>query len=239
MNIIKTKNYEAMTDEAIKSFINILEQNKNKKRINVSVTGGKSPKLFYEKIISIINDLDYIEKLHFYNFDEVPLRNDLTTGITFKDLTELFFKHININKEQIHQLNVLNYKEHIAQLEKDGGLDLILLGIGTDGHFCGNMSGVTKFGDRTRLINNIDLENNISVPKLDLNLFADQFVTMGPRDIMAVRNIIMIANGKGKAEVIDQIINGPVIEEVPSTILTLHPFFTLILDEEANSIAKA
>lgn len=100
------------------------------------------------------------------------------------------------------------------------------------------MLGATKFGDKTRLINNKDLENNISVPKLDLSVFADQFVTMGPRDIMSAKNIIMIANGKNKAKFINQIVNASVIEKVPSTILTLHPFFTLIIDEDANSVAK-
>ncbi|ATZ20555.1 glucosamine-6-phosphate deaminase [Mesoplasma coleopterae] len=239
MKILKTKDYERMTEKTIEVFIDILEKNKHKERINVSVTGGNSPKLFYAKIVSILNELTYLDKIHFYNFDEVPFRNDLSTGITSKDLEELLFSKAKIKQENIHRLNVLNYKEHMDKLYKDGGLDLVLLGIGIDGHFCGNMSGVTKFGDKTRLINNSDLEGNISVPKLDMNLFHDQFVTMGPRDIMAARNIIMIANGKGKAEVIDQIVNGPVIEKVPSTILTLHPFFTLILDEEANSIAKA
>lgn len=239
MKIIKTKNYEDMTDKAISVFLDILQSNKHKERINVSVTGGNSPKLFYAKILDILNKLEYLEKIHFYNFDEIPFKDDLTTWITIKDLNTLLFDKLEINRNNIHKLNVLNYEYHIKQLYKDGRLDLVLLGIGTDGHFCGNMSSVTKFGDYTRLINNADLKDNPSVSQLDMTLFADQFVTMGPIDIMATRNIIIIANGKNKAEVIDQIINGPIIEKVPSTILTLHPFFTLIIDEEANLIAKA
>ncbi|MBC8932647.1 6-phosphogluconolactonase, partial [Escherichia coli] len=45
-----------------------------------------------------------------------------------------------------------NYTDHEAHLKAVGGLDAILIGIGEDGHFCGNLPGVTKFGDETRLV---------------------------------------------------------------------------------------
>ncbi|QHX36685.1 glucosamine-6-phosphate deaminase [Spiroplasma sp. BIUS-1] len=238
MQLIKTKNYEEMTDITLELFIKLINES-DKKRFNVAVTGGKTPILFYEKLINKKNEINNFENVHFYNFDEVPFRSDLTTGITIQDLEKLFYKPGNINESNIHRMNFVNWKEHISQLEKDGGLDLILLGIGTDGHFCGNMSGVTKFGDKTRVIKVKDLENNTSVSKLDMTLFNDEFVTMGPREVMATKNIIMMANGESKAEVIDQILNGPVTEVVPSTVLTLHPNFNLIIDEDANKIAKA
>ncbi|AUM62675.1 glucosamine-6-phosphate deaminase [Spiroplasma monobiae] len=239
MRLIKTKDYEEMTKEALSLFMQIIDDNAHKDRINVAITGGKSPLLFYKQLIESLKDIKSINKVHFYNFDEIPYRDNLETGMTIEDLNKIFYIPGNINEENIHRMNYLNWKEHITQLEKDGGLDLVLLGIGIDGHFCGNMSGTTKFGDRTRTIKMKDLEDNISVPKLDETKFYDEFVTMGPREIMATRNIIMIANGEGKAEVIDQILNGPVTEVVPSTLLTLHPYFNLIIDEDANKIAKA
>ncbi|WP_338984291.1 glucosamine-6-phosphate deaminase [Spiroplasma endosymbiont of Diplazon laetatorius] len=239
MRLIKTKNYEEMTEKALSLFIEIIESNSDKERINVAITGGKSPLLFYKLLVEKLKDIKSISKVHFYNFDEVPYRNNLEKGITIEDLEKIFYIPGNIKEENIHRMNFLNWKEHILQLEKDGGLDLVLLGIGIDGHFCGNMSGVTKFGDSTRVIKIKDLEGNISVPKLDETKFNDEFVTMGPREIMATRNIIMIANGESKAEVIDQILNGPVTEIVPSSLLTLHPYFNLIIDEDANKIAKA
>ncbi|ALD66434.1 glucosamine-6-phosphate deaminase [Spiroplasma cantharicola] len=238
MRVITTKNYEDMSNKALELFIDIINKDEHKKRINVALTGGKTPLLFYKKLISNLDKINELERIHFYNFDEIPYKNDLSKGITIDDLERIFYSLTKIDEGNIHKMNILNWKEHIKQLETDGGLDLVLLGIGIDGHFCGNLSGVTKFGDKTRLIKNKDLENNISVPKLDNNLFHDEYVTMGPREIMATKNIIMIANGENKAEIIDQLLNGPVVEDIPSTILTLHPYFNLIIDEDANKIAK-
>ncbi|WP_339033296.1 glucosamine-6-phosphate deaminase [Spiroplasma endosymbiont of Cantharis rufa] len=237
MNIIKTKNYDEMSDMTLDLFIDIINKN-NKERINIALTGGKTPLLFYKKLIANLTRIKDISKIHFYNFDEIPYKKDLSKGVTIEDLENIFYLPAKINEKNIKKMNILNWKEYISQLKKDGGLDLVLLGIGTDGHFCGNLSGVTKFGDTTRLINNEDLEKNLSVPKLDANLFHSHYVTLGPREIMASKNIIMIANGENKADIINKIINGPIIEEVPSSILTLHPNFNLIIDEEANKILK-
>ncbi|AUB31646.1 glucosamine-6-phosphate deaminase [Spiroplasma floricola] len=239
MKIFKTKNYEEMSFKALELFLEIINNNQNKERINIAITGGKSPLLFYKELIKNLDKIKNLSKIHFYNFDEVPYKSNLSTGITIEDLEKIFFVPGKIKQENIHRMSLLNWKEHIKQLEIDGDLDLVLLGIRTDGHFCGNLSGVTKFGDRTRIITLKDLEQNTSIPKPNENLFHDEFVTMGPREIMKARNIIMIANGENKAEVIDQIINGPVVEKVPSSLLTLHPHFNLIIDQDANKMAKA
>ena len=66
----------------------------------------------------------------------------------------------------------------------------------------------------------------------------DYYITMGPRSIMRARNIIMIASGKRKAEAVKKLLDGEVDLSVPASILTLHPHFTLIADEEALSLAE-
>ena len=59
---------------------------------------------------------------------------------------------------------------------------------------------------------------------------------MGPQSVMTqVRDAVMIVNGKGKAEMVKKAFFGPVTEDVPSSILQLHPNFTLILDADAAS----
>ena len=64
----------------------------------------------------------------------------------------------------------------------------------------------------------------------------DYYVTMGPRSIMRARKLVMIASGKRKAEPVKKLMSGVVDPKVPSTLLTLHPFFTLIMDKEAASL---
>ena len=63
----------------------------------------------------------------------------------------------------------------------------------------------------------------------------DYYITMGPRAIMAARELVMIASGEKKAKAVAKLLSGEVTEEWPSTVLTLHPHFTLIADEAALS----
>ncbi len=60
-------------------------------------------------------------------------------------------------------------------------------------------------------------------------------ITMGIKNIMYAKKIILIATGKNKAKIINEAINGEIREEVPASILQLHPDLTIILDEEAAS----
>ena len=69
-----------------------------------------------------------------------------------------------------------------------------------------------------------------------VTFLGDFYVTMGPQSVMTqVRDAVMIVNGKGKAAMVKQAFFGPVTEDVPSSILQLHPNFTLILDADAAS----
>ncbi len=63
----------------------------------------------------------------------------------------------------------------------------------------------------------------------------DAYVTMGPRTIMRSKQIVMIVNGKAKAEIVKRALWGEITAECPSSIFQLHPNFILILDAEAAS----
>lgn len=124
-------------------------------------------------------------------------------------------------------------------MKRVGGLDAILIGIGEDGHFCGNLPGVTKFGDETRLVS-VDSRPDMHDILLgevggDPNKVPEYYVTMGPKSVMHAKEIIMFANGKKKAAIIKKALQGEVTEEVPSSIFQLHPNFTVVLDAEAAS----
>ncbi|EPI05613.1 hypothetical protein D920_00065 [Enterococcus faecalis 13-SD-W-01] len=116
----------------------------------------------------------------------------------------------------------------------------MLLGVGADGHFCGNLPNTTKFGDLTSCVN----EN--ATPEMGNILLGevggvedkhpDFYVTMGLKNIMQVKQLVMIANGKAKAKIVKTLVEGRVTEKIPATLLTTHPDFTLIVDKEAASL---
>ena len=158
-------------------------------------------------------------------------------------MNDNLFNHIDINKENTHVLlgvgDYLAYANNYDNLIKQaGGIDLQILGIGSDGHIAFNEPG-TPFDSLTHvaelaestIVDNSRLFNDISeVPT--------KAVTMGLRSIMNAKKIVLIATGKNKARAIFNLLKGPKTEEVPCSILQDHPDCTIYVDEEAYSLVK-
>lgn len=237
MKVIKVKDYEEMSQVAAE---NVLGYMYKEGRVNLSIAGGTTPKRMYEILVPRVKGKEQFKDVHFYNFDEIPYRKEDREGVTISGLRELFLTPAEIKEENIHKLDHANYTMQDERIKEDGGLEMVILGLGWDGHFCGNLPQTTKFGDLTsrvecdqRLHDRILEEfNNVEedVP--------DYYITMGPRSIMQARNIVMIASGKKKAEAVKKLLSLEVDKNVPATILTLHPHFTLIVDEEALSLVE-
>lgn len=60
--------------------------------------------------------------------------------------------------------------------------------------------------------------------------------TMGPKSLMRVKHLVMIVNGKEKAEILKKVLDSPITDELPATVLKLHPNFTIICDKDAASL---
>ena len=121
-------------------------------------------------------------------------------------------------------------------IEEAGGIELQLLGIGNNGHIGFNEPG-TPFESLTHLV---DLTE--STRQANARFFASidevptQAVTMGIRTVMNARSVMLMALGKGKAEIVKKSFTGPVTPEVPASVLQLHPFAEVYLDYEAASL---
>lgn len=236
MKLIIGKDIEEMSQAAAGYVMSYMYQ--EKERINLSITGGTTPKRMYEILVPMVKDKKQFQHVHFYNFDEIPYRKEDREGVTISGLREAFFTPAHIKEEQIHKLDQFNYQTQDERIEKDGGLDMVILGVGADGHFCGNLPQTTKFGDLTTRVENDQRLKNRILPEFD-NVEEDvpeYYITMGPRSIMRARHIVMIASGVKKAGIIKTLMEGVVDQDVPASLLTLHPHFTLIVDEEAASL---
>lgn len=149
------------------------------------------------------------------------------------------FNHINIDLARTHVpsgLDIAAAADYDKQIEAAGGIDLQLLGIGNNGHIGFNEPN-TPFGSCTHLV-----ELTESTREANKRFFASiddvptQAVTMGVRTVMNARAVILMAIGKGKAQIIRQTVLGPVTEEVPASVLQLHPDCEIYLDHEAASL---
>lgn len=152
-----------------------------------------------------------------------------------------FFQHINIDQRNTHVPDgrALDFEAHAEQYERrikdEGGIDLQVLGIGSDGHIAFNEPG-SSLGSRTRLktLTSETVRDNArffsdpaEVPRLA--------VTMGVGTILESRRCLLLACGRHKAEAIRATIEGPVTAQVTASALQLHRDVIAVVDEDAAS----
>ena len=118
-------------------------------------------------------------------------------------------------------------------LEDRGGIDLQMLGLGYNGHIGINQPG-TPFGSET-WVSPMDPIFEARVRK-ETGVGPDHELgglTLGVRTIMHAKHIILIAKGAHKAEMVEKMLRGPVTEDIPASVLQLHPNCEFLLDAEA------
>lgn len=229
-------NKKAKLDKlAAQEIINLV--NENPKAV-LGLATGSSPIGLYEELIKDhkANKTNY-KKVTTFNLDEyigIPIDHEQSYH-TF--MYETLFKHLNINLKNTNFPKQDDPAGYTKLLEKKP-VDLQILGIGSNGHIAFNEPG-TSFDSTTQYV---DLaESTIK----DNSRFFDSIddvpkraVTMGLKDIMMAKKVILLAFGKNKAEAINTLVNGKKSEDCPATILQDHPNLTLYLDEDAASLLK-
>ncbi|MFF1880926.1 glucosamine-6-phosphate deaminase [Pseudarthrobacter sp. NPDC058196] len=119
-----------------------------------------------------------------------------------------------------------------------GGVDLQLLGVGTDGHIGFNEPG-SSFASRTRIKSLIEQTRRDNARFFDsLAEVPHHVLTQGLGTIMAARHVILLATGAQKAKAVRDFVEGPVAAICPASILQFHPHATVLLDEAAASALK-
>ncbi len=117
-----------------------------------------------------------------------------------------------------------------------GGVDLQILGIGSDGHVAFNEPG-SSFASRTR-IKTLTSQTRIDNARFfgdDVDAVPRHCLTQGLGTIMSARHLVLFATGSGKAEAVAQLVEGPVSALWPATILQHHPHVTVLVDTAAAS----
>lgn len=119
-------------------------------------------------------------------------------------------------------------------IRRAGGVDLQILGIGTDGHIAFNEPG-SSLASRTR-IKTLTRQTRIDNARFfdgNVDLVPTHCLTQGLGTIMAARHVILVATGRSKAEAVHQLVEGPVSAMWPATILQHHQHVTVLLDDGA------
>jgi glucosamine-6-phosphate deaminase len=122
-----------------------------------------------------------------------------------------------------------------ARLRAAGGVDLQLLGIGSDGHLAFNEPG-SSLASLTRL-KTLTAQTRADNARFfgSLEKVPHHVLTQGLGTILRARHLLLVATGAGKAEAIAAAVEGPVSASCPASVLQLHPHATVLLDEAAAS----
>jgi glucosamine-6-phosphate deaminase len=123
-----------------------------------------------------------------------------------------------------------------AAIAAAGGVDVQLLGIGTDGHIGFNEPG-SSLASRTRIktLTRQTREDNARFFDDDLEKVPTHCLTQGLGTIMEARHLVLLATGRHKAEAVHQLVEGPVSAMWPATIMQMHPHATVLVDDAAAS----
>ena len=123
-----------------------------------------------------------------------------------------------------------------AAIAAAGGIDLQVLGIGTDGHLAFNEPG-SSLASRTRLktLTRQTRQDNARFFGGDADAVPQHVLTQGLGTILEARHLVLLASGAAKAEAVAQLVEGPVSARWPATVLQHHPHVTVLVDEGAAS----
>ncbi|WP_288480829.1 glucosamine-6-phosphate deaminase [uncultured Clostridium sp.] len=242
MRLIVVKDYDEMSKAAAREMAAVV--NSNPKAILGLATGG-TPEGMYKELIRMnkAGEIDF-KDVTSVNLDEyVGLGGDHPQSYRYF-MNNHLLDHINIDKARTFVPNGLaedvneEGRKYDQMIDDLGGIDMQLLGVGTNGHIAFNepdgelvagthLTGLTK---STIESNSRYFDSEDDVPKTA--------VTMGLGQIMKSKKILLIASGENKAEAMKELFSGKISTSCPVTMLQMHKDVTVILDEAAASLLK-
>lgn len=242
MRIIVEKDYHSMSKKAA---LMVASQIRLKPDSNLGLATGGTPLAMYDKLIEMFREgeVDFSE-IQTFNLDEYcGLEADHPNSYHYY-MHDNFFNDINIKKENIHipdgsaedfNKECRDYEESI---KKARGIDLQILGIGSNGHIGFNepskslnvATEVVDLTEETIKANSRYFDSKDEVPK--------KAISMGMATILKADRIVLLASGKSKAEAIKKTVSGKISTQAPASLLQTHPQITILLDQEAASLIK-
>lgn len=234
MKIIKAQDYEDMSVKAAAFVIRHLKQNP---AINIGFATGGTPIGLYEQLIKdhTSHQTSY-QQVTSFNLDEyLGLTSDHPQSYHFY-MREHLFNHINIKDDRIF-IPESNTSEPGAAcaayedaLHTHGGIDLQILGIGSNGHIGFNEPG-TDFQSTTHIVTLEETTRKANARFFNsLAEVPTQAITMGIASIMRSKEILLLISGQSKKHALHHLLHGEETEDVPASILKRHPYVTVIAD---------
>lgn len=226
----------------------IRERNSLGQNAVLGLPAGSTPLSVYRELIRMHREegLDF-SRVETFNLDEYFGIGAQTLQSYRRWILEHFLNHVNVPPNQVHIPDGTMALEDVPRfcieyeqaIQQAGGLDLVLLGIGSNGHI-GFNEPFSSPDSRTRLVQ-LDPTSRRAVASdfFGMDNVPAQAITMGLGTILASRKILLMALGEHKANIIRETAEGPPTNRVPATNLKNHADVVILLDDAAASQLSA
>ena len=237
MKVIKVKNYEELSRTAATIIAGTIL---SKPDCILGLATGSSPVGTYDQLAAMyeegILDFSHVKSVNLDEYVGLDGSNDQSYRYF---MNKNLFSRVNIDIKNTYVPDGTNpdadacCSAYNTLLENIGTVDLQLLGIGRNGHIGFNEPG-TVFKKETHCV---DLtESTIEANKRFFASEADvprQAYSLGIKNIMQARKILVIVSGKDKADALYNAVHGEITPAVPASILQLHNDVTIVADADA------
>lgn len=228
IQIVKNK------EEGAKAAFQLIQEAINEGATVFGLATGSTPETLYKELRS--SDIDFSDKIAI-NLDEyIGLDADHPQSYKTFMKKQLFnekpFKETHIpNSLAPEETEIERYNDILEKYP----IDVQILGIGTNAHIGFNEPG-TAFDTKTQKVKLTEETIEANKRNFDSEKDVPKFAySMGIASIMAAKKVVLLAYGQNKADAIAKTVNGPVVEDVPASILQRHSDVVIIVDEEAAS----
>ena len=201
---------------------------------------GQTPIGLYQMLVSFYTQrlLDFSRVVTF-NLDEYSGVSANTRSSYAHFMQTHLLNHVNVPLSNIYFLDgntnsrtaeCQRYEDQVSAL---GGIDLLVLGLGPNGHIAFNEPGTDWATTTHRVTLSQETRRREARRFASVGDTPTEGLTMGIKTIMNAKELLLLVSGEAKAEVLAEALQGPITRDVPASVLQLHPRLTVILDKEA------
>jgi glucosamine-6-phosphate deaminase len=204
-----------------------------KPELTLALPTGRTPLGMYSELVRSHWDdgLDF-SRVRIFNLDEyVGLSSSDERSFTHYLWTH-FLHHVNVRPENVHLISTNACDSYEDEIRAAGGIDLLIAGIGSNGHIAFNEPGA-PFDSRTRIVDLAESTIERMRAVFPSNELPTRAATVGIATILEARRILVLAAGDAKKRAVSAMIRGPISADNPASVLRLHPDVTVIVSNDA------
>jgi len=204
------------------------------------LAAGGTPRTSYQEFIKICKKDDLISKAEFIGLDEWVGVPSETVGSCYQMLDEDLFKHLPIDKEQIHFFDTM-----VADLEgecqkadeflKKHKISYSLMGVGMNGHI-GLNEPDALIKDYCSIVELSEITKDVAPKYFKEKVVLEEGITLGIKQIIDSKRVVVAIFGKHKASIVKKIIEENTTEDIPAKTFLGHSHIDFFLDEDAAGL---